>query len=181
MRYLAVLACALLAACSEEAADIAMPVPLTDDAIGHYDQMIVADHDGPKAQIHLAGVPEPLWFSQVRDGVAYVKSEERTADIVAFYVNDMAAAPDWADPGAENWLDAAAAFFVIGSDAVGGMGAPELVPFGTEGDAGAFARRRGGRILALSDIDPSDALAPVAMGQMPGAEPDHANASASRQ
>ncbi len=171
MRSLAVvLSCLILAACSEDAAEIPDPVSLTDDAVGFYDQMIVVDHNGPKAQIHLAGADEPLWFSQVRDGVAYIKSAERTAEVLAFYVNDMAKTDDWADPGAENWINADSVFFVIGSDAQGGMGSPEIVPFGAETAAAKFADRRGGQIVALTDIDPAEVLVPLEMGQMPPME-----------
>ncbi len=174
MRVFAVLAVLFLSACSEEAVDTPSAATLTDTAIGFYDQMIVVDHDGPKGQIHLSGSAEPIWFSQTRDAVAYIKSQERTAEILVFYVNDMGGATDWADPGAENWIDANAAYFVMGSDAVGGMGSPEMVPFALEDDAEAYAQKHSGRIMRLADIDPSEALAPVDMDQMimPGDEMD---------
>ena len=162
--------CLLLAACSEDKVGVPEPTSLTDDAISHYDQMFVVDHDGPKAQIHLAGAEQPLWFSQVRDGVAYIKSEERTAEILAFYVNDMGDTDQWADPGADNWVDGQTAIFVMGSDAVGGMGSPEMVPFADQAAAQRFADHRGGHLVSLADIDPGDALLPVEMSQMP----DHA-------
>ena len=137
----------LVAGCSGDTpeADMPRPIALTEEAAGHYCQMVILEHEGPKAQLYLAGMPAPLWFSQVRDGIAYIKSPERTADIVVLYVNDMGAAPSWDQPGIDNWIDATGAFFVVGSDAIGGMGAPELVPFATEDKAAAFAERRGRR------------------------------------
>lgn len=172
MRILPILAILLLAACSEQANETPSAAALTDSAIGFYDQMFVVDHDGPKGQIHLSGESEPLWFSQTRDGIAYIKSQERTAEVLVFYVNDMGGTTNWADPGAENWIDANNAYFVIGSDAVGGMGSPEMVPFAMESDANAYARDHGGHVMRLAGIDPSDALVPVEMDHMPGAEMD---------
>lgn len=157
----------LLAGCGEETTEMPPPVALTEEALGFFCQMDVLEHEGPKAQIHLAGYPMPLWFAQVRDGIAYIKAGERVADITAIYVSDMGAAATWADPGAENWIDAGAAHFVVGSDAVGGMGAPELVPFATAAAAKGFADRRGGRVLTLDQIDPAEVLAPVEIGALP--------------
>ena len=160
MRPLVLLALLLLAACNEEAAELPPPIRLSAEALGHYCQMDVAEHAGPKAQIHLAGLPMPIWFAQVRDGIAYLRSGERSHDVLAFYVNDMGVAASWERPGEGNWIDATEAYFVVGSDAVGGMGAPELVPFAREQDARAFAAR-GGRIKRLQEIEAAEVLAPV--------------------
>ena len=48
--------------------EVALPSPqtLTADAEGYYCGMTVGNHAGPKAQIHLKGIPEPLWFVSVR-------------------------------------------------------------------------------------------------------------------
>jgi len=161
MRILSVLSCLLLLACNEETAKAPAPIALTASALGHYCQMDVLEHEGPKAQIHLSGYPMPIWFGQVRDGIAYVKSKERTADVLAFYVNDMAKATDWASPGTENWIKAETAFYVAESTAIGGMGAPEMVPFATADDARAFVKQHGGEIKRLSEIDAEDVLKPV--------------------
>ncbi len=154
-----------LSACNEEAVQSALPAPrhLTEDAAGYYCQMVVLDHAGPKAQLFLSGMPEPLWFSQVRDGLAYLKSPERDGDPLVLYVNDMGKARAWNDPGADNWIDAAKAYYVIGSDARGGMGAPETVPFGDRQSAEAFARDHGGKIMRLEEIPAETVLSPVDM------------------
>lgn len=161
----------LLAAVSGcQSGDISSPVPapaiLDEEAVGYYDQMIVMDHSGPRAQVHLAGTPAPLWFSSVRDGLAYLKSPERPAPVVIAYVNDVGLSQGWDDMGAGNWIDAAKAYFVVGSDAAGGMGAPEFVPFGDEDKARSFALERGGEILKLADITAEMVLAPVETMQM---------------
>ncbi|GGE81882.1 NosL copper chaperone [Stappia taiwanensis] len=152
-----------LAGCQEETvAEKPQPVALTTEAAGHYCQMTVLEHGGPKAQIHLAGNPFPLWFTQVRDAVAFTRLPEEPKDYVAIYVNDMAKAETWENPGEGNWIDADDAWFVIGSRTRGGMGAPEAIPFGTEADADAFAAENGGAIMRFDAIPTDYVLAPVA-------------------
>lgn len=152
-----------LAACKEDSADQGVPeaIVLDEESAGYYCQMTVLDHTGPKGQIHLAGYAAPIWFSQVRDGIAYIKSPEQSAEIHAFYVNDMGAAESWDKPGADNWINADYAFFVVGSDANGSMGAPEIVPFGARTDADVFAAERGGQVMMLVDIPAELVLAPI--------------------
>lgn len=160
--------------CQEETAQIDKPFPiaLTPEAAGHYCQMVILDHPGPKGQVHLVGHTAPLWFSQVRDGLAYLISEEKTAEIAVLFVNDMGKASSWLEPGDDNWIDVKGAYFVVGSDAKGGMGAPEIVPFGDAKMAADFARKRGGEVKRLSEITTEMVLAPVDL-----AEPGHPDAS----
>jgi len=152
-----------LAGCKEDLANVTVPEPLalTEEAAGHYCQMVILEHQGPKAQVHLAGMSEPLWFSQVRDGIAYLKSPEQSADILVLYVNDMGAAQSWLEPGADNWIDANTAYFVVGSDAIGGMGAPEIAPFAETTKAEQFALEHGGEIMRLEDIPAEVVLSPI--------------------
>jgi copper chaperone NosL len=131
--------------------------------------MDLSGHGGPKAQIHLEGFPAPIFFAQVRDGLGYLKGAERDAPILAVYVSDMGRAPNWEAPGAENWIAAEAAHYVVGSDATGGMGAPEIVPFGAQEDARAFAAKRGGRVVSLADIPDDAVFGPVSIA-LPGAD-----------
>ncbi|PHQ94993.1 MAG: copper resistance protein CopZ [Marinosulfonomonas sp.] len=153
----------ILAGCKEDSAALSLPDPvvLTEEAAGHYCQMIILEHPGPKAQVHLAGYPAPLWFSQVRDGIAYLKSPEQSAEIRVLYVNDMGRAVSWDEPGSDNWIDANDAYFVIGSDAVGGMGAPEIAPFGDMTKAQDFVQEHGGVIMRLNEIPAETVLSPV--------------------
>lgn len=146
---------------SESQAGKPQAIALTEEAAGHYCQMVILEHQGPKAQAHLAGLHAPLWFSQVRDGIAYLKSPEQSAELLVLYVNDMGAAISWDEPGPDNWIDAQSAYFVVGSDAIGGMGAPELAPFSDPSKAEDFARRRGGDVLKLKDIPVETVLSPV--------------------
>jgi len=163
MRFLALVPIAmLLAACSDEAPIVTPPpITMTEEAVGHYCQMNVLDHEGPKAQIHLAGIAEPLWFSQVRDAFVFDRLPEETAEVAVIYVNDMGAAKSWAEPGVDNWIAGDKAFYVIGSMRRGGMGAPEFVPFAEKAAAEAFANQYGGEVVAYADITDEMVLTPV--------------------
>lgn len=160
---LAILAALALAACEEEtAATVPDPVPLTAEAVGHFCQMNLLEHPGPKAQVHLEGLPGlPLFFSQVRDAVAYQRMPEQSAAITAIWVSDMARAISWEEPGADNWVRADLAVYVVGAAVPGGMGAPELVPFSDRVAAEDFAARHGGEVMALAGITDEMVLAPV--------------------
>ncbi len=161
MRYLALIALVAIAACKEEVVEAPDPVDLTPDALSFFCQMNIAEHGGPKGQIHLEGYPTPLFFAQVRDMVAYLKSPERDARITAVYVSDMSVAPSWRQPGISNWIDAEGASFVVGANVAGGMGAREVVPFGDPAAAQGFIEEYGGTALPLSDIPDTEVLGPV--------------------
>jgi copper chaperone NosL len=158
---LAALCLSALAACKEDdLASVPMPVRMTPDALGHYCQMNLAEHPGPKAQVHLKGLDAPIYFAQVRDAIAYQRMPEQSHAIAAVYVNDMSMAPSWDAPGDDNWIAASDALFVVGSDMIGGMGASELVPFSDPVAAAAFAGEHGGRVAALAAIADADVLTP---------------------
>jgi copper chaperone NosL len=168
MKY-AVFAIAILAlsACKEEEAKAPpAPVEMTQEALSFFCQMNISDHGGPKAQLHLEGYPEPIFFAQVRDMVAYVKSPERDAKIIAIYVSDMNLAPSWDLPGTTNWIAADGAQYVVGAPVRGGMGAPEIVPFGNYEGAEAFVTKYGGQVLPMSEIPDDAALGAVDLAQV---------------
>lgn len=136
---------AVLAGCDR--ADTAKPPAQLPDreAITYYGRMILVDHRGPKAQILLRSQQSPLWFSQVRDAIAFTLSlEEDPADLAAIYVTDMSGEADWDSPqhwnSLQQWLPAETAIYVIDSDHRGGMGALEAVPFSQHEAAEAFSR-----------------------------------------
>jgi copper chaperone NosL len=111
--------------------------------------------------VHLDGLPVPLFFSQVRDAIAYQRAPEQSHEILVIYVSDMGKAPSWEEPGAENWTPASTAYFVAGASTPGGMGAPEFVPFSARTAAADFAAKHGGHVLTLNEIADGDVLAPV--------------------
>lgn len=155
-----------LAACRQEVAQDIDPRDMSAETLGHYCQMNLLEHPGPKAQVHLQGMEGmPLFFSQVRDAIAYLRAPEQMAPVLAVYVNDMGRpGATWEAPGDGNWLAAQDAFYVLGSAREGGMGAPETVPFGSRDAALAFAAAEGGQVLVLDEIADEMVLAPVEMG-----------------
>jgi len=141
----------LLSACEQPApAEVPPAQTLTRDASGYYCLMTVVYHKGPKGQVILTD-NKVLWFTSVRDTIAFTLSPEEPKNIAAIYVNDMSSA-DWDNPGADNWIDAKKALYVLGSNKVGGMDAPEAVPFGSREKAEAFAKEEGGTVYELAKI-----------------------------
>ncbi len=158
-----------LTACQEDVAQNTDPVALTPETVGHFCQMNLLEHEGPKGQVHLDGLPgAPLFFSQVSDLVTYLRLPEQSNTVLAIYVSDMGASGvTWEQPGATNWIDARTATYVVGSDATGGMGAPELVPFADPAKASAFAALHGGSLMDLQSI-PDSAITPLATTEPEG-------------
>jgi copper chaperone NosL len=83
----------------------------------------------------------------------YIKLPGEAQRVSAIYIHDMGRASSWEHPQDDGiWIKAAAAIYVIGSSRRGGMGARETVPFGQQSGAEKFARRFGGKIVAIDDI-----------------------------
>lgn len=154
-RWLSIMLVALaLVACEDDSADLPEPIEMTADAVGHYCQMDLLTHEGPKGQIHLDGLPAPIFFSQVKDTITYLHMPEQSHSVKVAYVQDMAGAESWAQPG--DWISVDEAVYVVGSDRMGGMNAPEFVPFSDEAAATAFIARHGGKLRSYDDIDTGD-------------------------
>lgn len=160
MRGLLIVSLVLMSACKDESAEAPDPVSLTAENLAYYCMMDISEHAGPKAQIFLDGLPDPIFFAQVRDAFTYLASAEQEGYVAAVYVNDMAEAP-WETPGADNWIHAKMAHFVVGSEKAGGMGAPELVPFSDLAAAETFVTRHGGAIFAMDAVPEAAFMAPV--------------------
>lgn len=150
-----------LAGCRDEkAAEIPPPQRMTAEAVGNYCGMNVLEHPGPKGQIVFSRVLTPVWFSSVRDTVAFTLLPEEAKTYQAIYVSDMARAPSWDKPGADNWVEARQAVYVIESRVTGGMGAAEAVPFSERAAAERFAAENGGRVVAFAEIPRDYILGP---------------------
>jgi copper chaperone NosL len=173
----AALALLALVGCDEQKTAAAPPPPheLSADAVGHYCGMNVLEHPGPKGQIILASRAEPVWFSSARDAFAFTLLPEEAKDIRAIYVSDMARAPSWEAPGADNWVEARSAYFVIGSDMRGGMGAAETAPFSERVAAERFAERHGGRVVNFADMPADYVLGAAGEGEAAGGGGDRRN------
>ncbi len=154
-----VLAAAAVAGCDRRSIEHSRPSPseVLAEATGYYCGMRLAEHEGPKGQVYLASRSDPIWFSSVRDTIAFLRAPEEPRDIVAVYVNDMGRSASWQQPDRGAWVDARQAWFVIGSEVRGGMGVPEAVPFSEPAAAEVFRVSRGGRVVRLGEI-PDDYL-----------------------
>ncbi|MDY0309574.1 MAG: nitrous oxide reductase accessory protein NosL [Castellaniella sp.] len=150
------------------------PVAMTDAAIGHYCGMYLDEHIGPKGQILLRDQDAPVWFSTIREVFAYTILPEEPKTIIAIYVQDMGRAGPDGNPPADAWIDARTAHYLIESNVVGGMGAPDALPFSRLEDAQAYATRHGGRIVGFKDMPEDYVLR--APDFTNSAEPDSAGA-----
>lgn len=129
------------------------------DAVAEFCGMGLYEHPGPKGQIFVAGRAQPYWFSSVRETFAFTRLPEEPRDVRAIYVNDMGRAASWDRPEPGTWVDATKAWYVIGSARRGGMDVKEVVPFGSEAAAGAFAAAYGGRVVRFGEM-PDDYIFP---------------------
>ena len=142
----------LLTACEKsQPVEVPPAQTLTREANGYYCLMTVVNHNGPKGQIILSDKKQALWFTSVRDTIAFTLSPEEPKNIAAIYVNDMTDA-NWDNPGADNWIDARKAWYVLESKLSGGMGAAEAVPFAPKQGAESFRIKHGGKIYAFASI-----------------------------
>ena len=115
--------------------------------------MVLVEHPGPKAQIFLAGRADPLWFTQVRDAIAFTRLPEEPRDITAIWVNDMGRATNWEAPEAGAWADARSAWFVIASAAGPAAWAPRKRSRSEPSrPRGPSRRRMAARVVRLAEI-----------------------------
>lgn len=126
---------------------------MTRDDIGYYCNMIVADHSGPKGQILLSNKEKAIWFTSVRDAVAFTLLPEEPNNIAAFFVTTMDES-DWEHPEKQNgnWIQAKSAWYVINSKRRGGMEQMEVIPFKQKRFASEFIQQYEGDIVSYIDI-----------------------------
>jgi copper chaperone NosL len=154
LRGALVAAVLLTAACQEDRSASAPPPPqeITEAAIGHYCGMALTDHAGPKGQVLLKSLGEPVWTSSVRDVFAFTMLPEEPKDIAAIYVTDLARVKNWNRPEPGAWVEAREAWYVVDSGRHAEMGGSEMLPFGAEGAARDYAQRHGGKVKRFGEI-----------------------------
>jgi len=144
---LLIAAVALLAACGKEAVQLAAIEPDQGTACA-LDGMVLKDYPGPKAQIHYKeGAPE--FFCDILELFGMLLAPEQKRAVAGVFVQDMGKA-DWAQPSG-HWIDAKAAFYVVGSKKQGSMG-PTFGTFGTQAEADAFVAKEGGSVHRFEQI-----------------------------
>jgi len=149
---------ALTACGPDEVAKLPKPVDLTLDATGHFCNMTILDHPGPKAHAFVKGGTAPFWFTSARDALAFSMLPESAKSVAVIYVTDMATVINWTDTAGAKWIDARRAWYVIDSSKRGGMGAAEAVPFGNQVAATKFMQDFGGEVVTYSEVPRSYVL-----------------------
>lgn len=166
----------LLTACGDKKETVTKPVAqqMQGTDIGYYCTMRMDEHDGPKGQIHITGQDKPLWVSSIDQVFAFRYSPEEPKNVSAIYVNDMGAVNDWKAPGANDvWIDAETAYYVVGSDFIGGMGMVDILPFSDEKKAQTFALSRGGKVMRFNEVPEESAFNTGSMTFGPDGTMDH--------
>ena len=150
---IAVLLLVLSACDSPDTTGSFTPHSITVDDIGYYCNMVVEYHTGPKGQIQLTDRKEAVWFTSVRDTIAFTLLPDEPKNIGAIYVTAMDEV-DWDHPEKimAAWIPAESAVYVLNSDQRGGMGQPEAVPFKDRQSAQDFVQKHGGDIVSFADI-----------------------------
>lgn len=148
--FLAIGAALVLAACgpSETASG---PVDITASTACSLDGMTLAEYPGPKGQIQYEGQAEPMFFCDTVEMFSIYLKPEQVKKIKAIYVQDMSKTR-WEEPKGA-WMDAHAAYYVVGSKMHGSMG-PTIGAFSVAQDATAFAEQNGGKVYKFDEITP---------------------------
>lgn len=126
------------------------PVVLTDEDECALCGMTIVRHPGPKGQACLRD-GRMLKFCSVHDLLAWSWQPESGPSTEALHVHDLSRT-GWEAPSDEAWIDAREAVYVVGHDRRGAMG-HSPAPFSDSGDAQAFARDHGGRLVRHDDLD----------------------------
>lgn len=145
----------LIAACGQQVTQNTSPVEITRETACSLDGMTLADYPGPKAQILYDGQPKPEYFCDLMELFDALLKPEQARKVAAAYVQDMGLAT-WEEPRG-HWIDAKAAFFVVGSKRMGSMG-PTFGSFAREDDAKKFAAEYGGKVHKFGEITPDMAV-----------------------
>ena len=114
--------------------------------------MNLLEHTGPKGQIILASQAEPIWFSSARDTFSFTMLPEEPKDIRAIYVSDMAKAPSWDKPGANNWVDAHRRSSSSAAASAAAWVLPRPCRSLNGAAAAAFAAANGGKVVTFAKV-----------------------------
>ena len=166
----------LLTACGDSKEQVSKPVAqqMQGTDIGYYCTMRMDEHHGPKGQIHITGQDKPIWVSSIDQVFAFRYSPEEPKNVSAIYVNDMGEGVDWTAAGANDvWIDAEIAYYVGGSDFIGGMGMVDILPFSDEKKAQTFALSRGGKVMRFNEVPQESAFNTGSMTFGPDGTMDH--------
>ena len=141
-----------LAGCGQEADQTAAhaPVPVGSHDRCHLCGMVIVHYEGPKAEIFIKDVPEPLKFCSGRDAFTFALQPENARRLEGFFIHDLART-DWKKPDDKAFADARQLHYVYGTRVPGVMG-NEPAGFGTEQAARDFIAREGGALFGYADV-----------------------------
>ena len=105
-----------------------------------------------KRQIFVRGLPDPYWFSSVRDAFAFTMLQETPKAIAAIYVNDMARAKNWDQPEPGTWVEAHQAYFRDRQPPPRRHGRRRSDPVRLAAAAQDFADANGGRVVSFAEM-----------------------------
>lgn len=115
----------------------------------HICGMAITQHPGPKGEaVDKQGA---LKFCSTAEMLNWWLQPENKGRQVSLYVHDMARGT-WEAPDDSALTDATKAFYVVGSNLKGAMGA-SLASFAKEEDAKEFVVKEGGRLVRFEEID----------------------------
>ena len=139
-----------LTGCSEKS-----EVPVKPVALGAHERcalcgMVITNYEGPKAELFLKGVAEPVKFCSGRDAFTFALQPENARRLTGFFVQSADTDPK-APVTAESFLDARKAFFVVDGRFEGVMGA-EPAAFADKTAAEKFIQAWGGRIVRFEEV-----------------------------
>lgn len=156
LAVLVLLSVALFAACRNDGALAQASVPplleIPADARGHYCGMFLTEHAGPKGQVRVRDVATPLWFTSVREVFSFLAAPDEPKAVTGVYVQDMGRRRADGSFPPEAWIDARAAWYVIGSGAAQTPEADDAMPFATQADAEAYRSRQGGTVVTFATM-----------------------------
>jgi copper chaperone NosL len=119
----------------------------------HLCGMLITRFDGPKGEVFLNETGDQVYkYCSTYDLLSYYLDPENRRHIVQIFVHDMSKMPWESDSINDNYfIDAKAAWFVVGSVKMGAMG-ETLASFSLQTDAQAFAKEFGGKVINFTDI-----------------------------
>ncbi|MBT4099906.1 MAG: nitrous oxide reductase accessory protein NosL [Gemmatimonadetes bacterium] len=145
----AALAGFLMISCAEPEALDVVAVDVDPAASCALDGMLLAVHDGPKAQLLRADGSRGT-FCDTKEIFEELLDPIRRRRVVGIWMQALDA-HGWA-AHADGWAPADSLLLVVGSSRMGAMG-PTLAPFVDRLHAQEFIRDYGGRILQFTDVD----------------------------
>lgn len=109
--------------------------------------MVVANYEGPKAELFLKEVDRAAVFCSLKEAFAFLLQPENRRRLEVLYVQTS--------QGDDRFYDASALRFVVGSRFEGVMGT-EPAAFKTAAEAAAFIKKWGGREAAFDTVTLED-------------------------